>query len=98
MENIAPSVYNSMGNLLTGIPLDDLRNITIDVVEIVKAFGSVREGFSEEQLNLIARKVHNEWSNKKPNTYSEYDLISMGQIVCYLNPSDIAAINADAFR
>ncbi|XP_055913914.1 uncharacterized protein LOC129947399 [Eupeodes corollae] len=98
IENISPLAYKNMGNLVTGIPLDDLRNITIDVVEIVKAFGSVQKGFTDEQMTLIAQKVSNEWPNKNPRTYSEYDLISMGQIVCYLNRSDIAAIHAVALR
>ncbi|XP_055842259.1 uncharacterized protein LOC129909234 [Episyrphus balteatus] len=98
IENISPLVYKNMGNLVTGIPLEDLRNITINVVEIVKAFGSVQKGFTDEQMNLIAQKVRSEWPNKIPQTYSEYDLKSMGQIVCYLNRSDIAAIHAVALR
>lgn len=89
--------------------MQDLHNISMERVEIVEAFGAIRKKskyiaettdvtFNEEQMRLIARKVRNEWLGKTPKTYSEYDLMSMGQIICHLNVTDILQIHADAFR
>ena len=74
-------------------------------VDVVKAFGAIRSnlysehsGFKAEQLGIIAQKVRKEWLGKNPFTYSEYDLMSMGEIICYLNITDIENIHGDAFR
>lgn len=83
----------------------ELSNISMSRVEIVEAFGGVHtlsndtsNGFNDEQMQLIASKVRYEWLGKGPETYSEYDLISMGEIVCHLNESDIERMHADAFK
>lgn len=98
-------MYGKIRLVLTAISVEELHNISMSRVELVEAFGGVHAlssdmntGFSEEQMNLIASKVRFEWLGKEPETYSEYDLISMGEIVCHLNESDIEGIHADAFR
>lgn len=94
-----------MGTSLTAIPMDDLQNINMKDVEIVEAFGLIRStednpdvGFNHEQLTLLARKVRQEWTGKGPDTYSEYDLKAMGEILCYFNASDLEEIHAIAFK
>lgn len=94
-----------MGTSLTAIPMEDLRNITIKDVEIIEAFGLIRAtnnkpeaGFDQDQLKLLAQKIQNEWPGKKPETYSEYDLKAMGEILCYFNASDIKEIHPVAFK
>ncbi|XP_067635320.1 uncharacterized protein [Eurosta solidaginis] len=106
VENIPAEVYAKIHLVLTAITMDELHNISMSRVEIVEAFGRVHalrssdmsQGFSEAQMALIASKVRNEWLGKEPQTYSEYDLISLGEIVCHLNESDIENIHADAFK
>lgn len=85
--------------------MDDLRNITMKNVEIVEAFGLIRStekrpdaGFDRDQLKLLAKKIRHEWHGKEPETYSEYDLKAMGEILCYLNASDINDIHPIAFK
>ena len=70
---------------------------------MVEAFGAVRStdefgGFNEEQKTLIALKFHNEWLGKNPQTYSEYDLMTMGEIICQLQVNNIAEIHPTAFK
>lgn len=94
-----------MGYALTFIPDEELRNISLENVDIVEAFGAIRSsdkkqhqsGFKPEQLNILAHKIRQEWVDKSPSTYSEYDLMAMGEILCYLNATDIENIHADAF-
>lgn len=79
----------------------------MESVDVVKAFGSIRSnfyseqsqgGFNAEQFRIVAQKIRKEWLGKNPFTYSEYDLRTMGEIICYLNVSDIENIHGDAFR
>lgn len=98
MENIPPETYSKLGSILSAISLEDLQNITMDRVEIVEAFGSTHVNFDEQQLMVIASKVRSEWYGKEPHTYSEYDLVSLGQIICYIKPTDILQIHSDAFK
>ncbi|XP_036341037.1 uncharacterized protein LOC118750557 [Rhagoletis pomonella] len=106
VENVPPEVYGKIRLVLTAITNEELHNISMARVEIVEAFGGVHalnsgdtnKGFTDEQIKLIARKVRTEWLGKRPETYSEYDLVSMGEIACHLNASDIFNIHADAFK
>lgn len=95
-----------MGYSLIAIPMEDLHNISMESVDMVEIFGAIsnsmtfqvyQEGFNSDQLKLIAEKVRHEWLGKNPQTYSEYDLQVMGEILCYLNVSDIQNIHTDAF-
>ncbi|XP_037805809.1 uncharacterized protein LOC119599934 [Lucilia sericata] len=106
LDNIPADSYKYMGYSLTFIPIKELRNISMENVDVVEAFGAIRsslnkqhqDGFETEQLNILAQKVREEWQGKNPFTYSEYDLKSMGEILCYLNATDIENIHADAFK
>ncbi|XP_037931963.1 uncharacterized protein LOC119666752, partial [Teleopsis dalmanni] len=103
IELIPPNVYQKLGQVLTSISTEELRNVTMARFETVEAFGAIQHtlitiGFKEEQLKVLAQKLRNEWIGKNPETYSEYDLIAMGEIICYLNTTDIDAIHADAFK
>ncbi|XP_075158130.1 uncharacterized protein LOC142231407 [Haematobia irritans] len=107
IENVPAEAYKAMSYSLTAIPVEDLRNISFENIDIISVFGAIRttmllkeyqSGFNAEQLKVIASKVRNEWSGKNPLTYSEYDLRAMGEILCYLNVTDIENIHSDAFR
>ncbi|XP_053950455.1 uncharacterized protein LOC128858314 [Anastrepha ludens] len=105
VENVPPEVYGKIRLVLKAITVEELHNISMSRVEIVEAFGGVQglssnmsNGFTDAQMKLIASKVRNEWLGKEPEIYSEYDLISMGEIICHLNESDIENIHADAFK
>ncbi|KAI8128016.1 hypothetical protein CVS40_2494 [Lucilia cuprina] len=105
-DNIPAESYKYMGYSLTFIPIKELRNISMENVDVIEAFGAIRsslnkqhqDGFDAEQLNILALKVREEWLGKNPFTYSEYDLKSMGEILCYLNATDIENIHPDAFK
>ncbi|XP_073831814.1 uncharacterized protein [Musca autumnalis] len=106
IDSIPYEAYRLMGYSLTAIPVDDLRNISMENVDMVEIFGSIintmtlreyQQGFSVEQLTLLAQKVRYEWLGKSPQTYSEYDLRTMGEILCYFNVTDIGNIHTDAF-
>ncbi|KAM7350603.1 otoancorin-like [Cochliomyia hominivorax] len=106
LDNIPPESFSYIGYSLTFIPLQDLNNISMENVDVVEAFGAIRSsdnkgyqnGFNVDQLNLLAQKVRQEWLGKNPQTYSEYDLKAMGEILCYMNVTDIEKIHADAFK
>ncbi|XP_039961096.1 uncharacterized protein LOC120775132 [Bactrocera tryoni] len=105
VENVPAEVYGKIRLVLPAISVMELSNISMSRVEIVEAFGGVHtlsndtsNGFNDEQMQLIASKARYEWLGKGPETYSEYDLISMGEIVCHLNESDIERMHADAFK
>lgn len=106
LDNIPDEAFYYMGYTLTFISLQDLRNISMENVDVVEAFGAIRssdnkdnqKGFSTGQLSILAQKVRAEWLGKNPYTYSEYDLKAMGEILCYLNVTDVEKIHADAFK
>ncbi|XP_058978034.1 uncharacterized protein LOC131802237 [Musca domestica] len=106
IDNVPHEAYRLMGYALTAIPLEDFRNISMENVDMIEIFGSIintmslreyQQGFSEEQLSMLAQKVRSEWLGKTPQTYSEYDLRAMGEILCYFNVTDIENIHTDAF-
>lgn len=105
VEKVPTEVYGKIRLVLPAISVVELANISMSRVEMVEAFSGVHtlsndtnNGFSDEQMQLIASKVRYEWLGKGPDTYSEYDLISLGEIVCHLNESDIELLHADAFK
>lgn len=86
-----------MGNALLGIPVEDFQNITLDNIDIVAAFGKYR-GMRREQMVALADALIRDWTEKVPETLSEFDLMAMGQIVCHFNKTDILRIHPDAYR
>ncbi|CAD7090939.1 unnamed protein product [Hermetia illucens] len=97
VEDIPLYVYKNMGWILSGISLDDLRNMTIDQGELIGIFGSA-ESLNDDQMDVIAQKVKSDWAGKTPDKYSEYDLEILGKILCYFNQSEILQIHPDAYR
>lgn len=49
VEDIPLYVYKNMGWILSGISLDDLRNMTIDQGELIGIFGST-ESLNDDQV------------------------------------------------
>lgn len=86
-----------MGYALTGIPVEDFQNITLDNIDMVAAFGKYH-GLKQEQMMALADGVIRDWTEKVPTTLSEFDLIAMGQILCHFNKSDISRIHPDAYK
>lgn len=86
-----------MGFALAGIPADDLQNITLDNIDIVEVFGKSHD-LSQELMAAIAEAVIRDWTEKVPETLSEFDLLALGQILCHFNRTDIARIHPDAYK
>ncbi|XP_059617697.1 uncharacterized protein LOC132262443 [Phlebotomus argentipes] len=89
--------FKNMGYALVGIPPEDFDNITIGDIEMVEVFGQYR-GFNPEQMYAILERVQSDWTEKIPETYSQYDLEALRQILCVMNMSEIERIHADAYK
>lgn len=86
-----------MGYALAGIPVDDFQNITLDNIDIVEVFGKDHD-LPQEQMAVIAEAIIRDWTEKVPETLSEFDLTALGQILCHFNKSDILRIHPDAYK
>lgn len=86
-----------MGYALTGIPVDDFQNITLDNIDIVAVFGKYH-GLKQEQMTALVEGIIRDWTEKVPATLSEFDLMAMGQILCHFNKSDISRIHPSAYK
>lgn len=86
-----------MGYALAGIPVEDFQNITLDNIDIVEVFGKYH-ALRPEQMAALAEGIIRDWSEKVPETLSEFDLMAMGQILCYFNKTDILRIHPDAYK
>ncbi|XP_055681863.1 uncharacterized protein LOC129789239, partial [Lutzomyia longipalpis] len=60
-------------------------------------FGQHR-GFNPEQMYAILGRVQSDWAEKVPETFSQYDLEALRQILCVMNQSEIERIHADAYK
>lgn len=89
--------FKNMGYALAGIPPEDFGNITIGDIEMVEIFGQHR-GFNPEQMYAILEKVQEDWAEKVPETYSQYDLEALRQILCVMNQTEIERIHPDAYK
>ncbi|GAB0091292.1 uncharacterized protein DMENIID0001_061160 [Sergentomyia squamirostris] len=89
--------FKNMGYALVGIPPEDFDNITIGDIEMVEVFGQYR-GFNPDQMFAILSRVQIDWAEKIPETYSQYDLEALRQILCVMNQSEIERIHPDAYK
>lgn len=86
-----------MGYAIAGIPVDDFQNITLDNIDLVEVFGKDHD-LPQEQLTAIAEAIIRDWTEKVPETLSEFDLLALGQILCHFNKTDILRIHPDAYK
>lgn len=49
-------------------------------------------------MQEIVEHVRSEWADKKPEDYSQFDLISLNQILCFFNKTEINRIHPDAYK
>lgn len=94
---IPTDVFAKMEWLLVGIPISDLVNITFGDSDIISVFGKYRN-FKREQLQTIADRVHVDWWWKTPQKLSHFDLVTLNQILCYYNSTEILKIHSDAYK
>lgn len=97
VESVPKEYLKQMGWSLAGIPAEDFSNITIDTIDIVEKFGENR-GLSTEQMMAVADRVREDFADKKPEDYSQYDLMALNNILCYFKRNEIDRIHADAFK
>lgn len=97
MESIPKECLKQMGWSLAGIPAEDYSNITIDTIDIVEKFGEYH-GLSRDQMMAVADRVRNDFADKTPEDYSQYDLMALNNILCYFTRKEVDRVHADAFK
>uniref|UniRef100_A0A8D9BG55 Otoancorin n=1 Tax=Cacopsylla melanoneura TaxID=428564 RepID=A0A8D9BG55_9HEMI len=96
-ENIPDESLRLLGWVISGIPVQDFKNISFNDIDTISAFGTYRN-LSQAQLFALKESVQDQWSGKLPEDFTGYDLASLQNILCAFNSTEIALIHADAYK
>ncbi|XP_026679657.1 uncharacterized protein LOC113467599 [Diaphorina citri] len=96
-ENIPDESLRVLGWIISGIPVQDFKNISFNDIDTIAAFGTYRN-LSQAQLFALKESVQDQWSGKAPEDFTGYDLAALRNILCAYNSTEIASIHADAYK
>ncbi|KAL1465752.1 hypothetical protein WDU94_005295 [Cyamophila willieti] len=96
-ENIPDESLRLLGWVISGIPVQDFKNISFNDIDTISAFGTYRN-LSQAQLLVLKESVQDQWSGKLPEDFTGYDLASLQNILCAFNSTEISSIHADAYK
>ncbi|XP_033609058.1 uncharacterized protein LOC111868801 [Cryptotermes secundus] len=92
VSEIPDKCLQQLGWIASGIPLEDISNITVTEIDTIAALGQFHN-LSLTQLTALAAQVHKSWAAKEPEDYTCYDLIALQHILCGFNRTAIERIH-----